>query len=196
MERKRRNLKLIHENESESNEELVKADFFYKMALESYSLISKVNESLDTKIHNMLRIVSAIIPLTFGLAYFIINSLSLKIEILSFSAPLILIVSLASSLCLFVASLVIGVILYFPKKFEFIDAEKLINEYHDKSRLLILQRVSATIAFTVTTNNAVCDSKANALKWTQIFVVLGVIALVAAFIALIFTIQIIPKVTP
>lgn len=145
------------------DEEILKAEFFYKAASESYSLINGTNEKLDGKIRDMVGIISAIVPITIGLVYFVLDTLSTRIRLLTIP-PLLLIYLTVLSLIFFASALILAVAGTFPQDFEFIDPSKLIENYKDESRIVILQRASATLASTVTANNKVCDRKAEVLK--------------------------------
>ena len=176
---------------SDNDEEISKADFFYRMTLHSYSLISKANERLDSKIRDLIGIITAIVPLTMGVVYFTFSSLSSKLEQLPPQVPFILVVSVIFSFWFFALAAIVAVIGYFPRDFELIDPSKLIDCYKKENRLVILQRVSATLASTIATNNEVCEHKAKVLKCSELFIVLGIGALVTAFSILTFFIMII-----
>lgn len=158
-------------------------------------MINKTNEVLDGKANNTLALATATVPLTLGLFYFIFNSLPLKSEVFS-SFPFIgTITFMGISILFFVISLVISIALYLPKEFEYVSPQELIDKYQDEEFLSTMQTVSYTIASTVSKNNVVCKEKAKTLRWAQIFVVFGVIALLVAFVGFAFTIQLAIEVT-
>lgn len=163
-----------------NEEEMLKAETLYRITSESYSFIGGVNERLDDKIRNTIAIISAIIPLTMGSAYFIIGAAFSRLDQV-YPYGILLIASMLS----FTLSVIIAICGYFPRNFEFLDPSMLIKKYQKADRLTILQAASATLADIVKNNNEICQYKAKMIKYSQLLLVIGIILLILLFIILI-----------
>jgi len=171
----------------EDNNEFVKARFFYEAAIESYALINESNNHLDKKAHDTLMFVSAMVPITVGLIYFVIESIPLNREIIYSNPFIFMITMLIFSLFFFIVSLILLIFLYLPKEFKRINPAKLIDKYKDKTLKESLQTLSATVASISEENKEICNQKANILKWAQIFILVGIITLFLSVISLLLT---------
>jgi Na+/alanine symporter len=166
-------------------EEQKKAELFYKMSYEGYTQVLRTGEQLDEKVHNLLKISLTITPIILGITYFILNAHPIYPTSFNRNYYDALFIFLGVSLFLFVFSIILGTITYLPKTFNFIDPQKLIDEYKKENSLFILQRIAYNLADVTKSNNELYKKKSKIMVIEFLLNALGVGFLLVAFILLI-----------
>jgi len=157
-----------------SQEELEKAKFFYDSVVKLDEISTRAYERNKTKIDIMLGVLSAVIPISTGVGYYILSNI--------FSFPFFFL--FVSCLFSFVLALARGVYLLEPKWFLYVDVKMLMKRYENEPLSFILFKVASTWDDTINKNISVINSLRSGLRQMVVFIIVGLSLLVLAFIAL------------
>ena len=154
-----------------SDEELEKAKFYNASVLRLEEATTKAYEHMLTKIQIMLGIVSAIIPITAGVGYYILsNTFSLFFFFL-----------FVSSLSSFILATVRGVTLLDSKWFQYKDLKLLVERYVKESLSFMIFRITTNLFDANEHNVGVVNSLSKGLKQMVILTIVGLLFLTIAF---------------
>ena len=156
---------------SPSDDELEKAKFYNASVLKLEEATTKAYEHSITKIQIMLGIVSAIIPISAGVGYYILsNTFSLFFFLL-----------FVGSLVSFILATVRGVILLDTKWFEYKNLKLLVERYVKESLSFMIFRITTNLFDANDHNVGVVNSLRAGLKQMVILIIVGLILLTIAF---------------
>jgi hypothetical protein len=157
-----------------SDEELKKAQFFFDLVVKSDHIAEQSNEHVLKKIYGVLTLASGLIPLVFGLGYFVLTQT--KEQVIFF--PIFV------SLVIFLLAMARGILLLKPKWFLYVDVLDAINKYKGESLPYIINKSAVTWADTINHNHSVINSREKGISQMLILITLGFIVLVVTFLAL------------
>lgn len=155
-------------------EKLEKAQFFFKLSLESDKILQHSNELLTEKIRGVFAVTSAIIPIVVGLGYFILKETNAHW----------IFIPIFASLLMFLVAIAIGVYLHKPTNFKVVNPEVIICKHKHKSLRYVINKSASTWADVVSHNRSVINSKEMSLNLMLIFLTLGLVILAVTFILL------------
>ena len=121
---------------SGSKDELEKANFFYTYAMNISTLIAQRRSTLYNKIKDITTIITALIPILFGLGYYSLDNP--KFDFVLFPIGLTL-------TCFFIAVL-IGFYVLLEMEFAYNDPLQLIEKYHEESLKFITLITASSVA--------------------------------------------------
>jgi hypothetical protein len=156
------------------DEELQKARFYHDSVLRLGEATTKAYERNMTKIQMMLGILSAIIPISTGVGYYILsNTFSLQFFFL-----------FVSCLIFFILATIRGVVLLNPKWFTYKDIKLLVKRYADESLSFMIFKIATNLFDSNEKNVKVVNSLRSGLKQMSILIIVGLILLISAFFLL------------
>lgn len=155
-----------------SEEELKKAQFFYDFVSKIDPYVQQTSERLYKKVHESVAIASTLIPITFGLGYFISERNQYSIVFLP----------IAVSIISFFFATIQGVNLLKSKWLVYVDPLILITDHQKKSLSFIINKSASSWADTINRNIETINSKEKGFKWMLRFVIAGLSFLVIAFV--------------
>ena len=154
-----------------SDEELEKAKFYNASVLRLEEATTKAYEHIITKIQIMLGIVTAIIPISAGVGYYILSN--------TFSLPFFLL--FVGSLISFIFATVRGVSLLNTKWFEYKNLKLLVERYVKESLSFMIFRITTNLFDSNQHNVGVVNSLRVGLKQMAILIIIGLMLLTIAF---------------
>ena len=154
-----------------SEEEIRKAQFFFDFVAKSDDVTELSNERVTKKIHEVLTLASTLVPVVFGLGYFIISQTKQQVTVI----PIFL------SLIVFLLAIIKGVFLLKPKQLFHMDVLKLIEKYKDETLDYIINISAISWADMVNDNQIIINSKEKGINQMFILIALGLIVLAVAF---------------
>lgn len=157
-------------------EELKKAQFFYDFVSKIDPYVQQTSERLYKKVHESVAITSTLVPITFGLGYFI----SEKTQYSMIFAPI------AISVISFFIATIQGINLLKSKWLVYVDPLILMRDHEKESLSLIINTSASSWADTINKNIETINSKENGFKWMLRFMIIGLLFLVIAFIIFVF----------
>lgn len=157
-------------------ERLEKAKTYLDLALKSEQRIQQSIQRVSEKTKNAFTLASALIPIVAGLGYFIgkeTNSYWILF-------PVFL------SLLAFVASIVLGIRLFRPTGFDYLDPRYIVEKYKDqnKSTIFFIYTWASTIVETTNNNASILNSKEKAQNYMYTFIIIGLATLALSFLFL------------
>jgi len=165
---------------SGSDEDLLKSQFFYNYASETYSLIYQGKNRLYNKIKDLTTITMALIPIILALCYYSLDNLQ-------FNSLLFPIGLTLTCLCLAVLA---GFYILWDNKFEYNDPLALIQKYQSKSLSFITLKTASSLADVANINCEEHNKMGDQYQYMILFVGTGIIILLFTFwLAIINTIS-------
>ena len=159
-------------------ERIRKADFFHSLSLNSYNAVLNLNSTIDTKIHNSLNLLVGLVPILFGVFYYLVT----KSPVLVFSA--VIIISVAYGVMMFMLAIIIGLWGYKLADFLIFDPYKFVNEHKGRTLPEIMEITVASIGDMTRTNSTSVKTKAFAYKVMLLFMMMGGIGFSIGFMFL------------
>jgi len=157
-----------------SDEELKKAQFFFDFVVKADRITEQSNERVLKKIHGVLTLASTLIPIVFGLGYFVLTQTK---EWKIFSP-------IFASLVIFLLAIARGILLLKPKQFFYVDVLELINKYKNEALPFIINKSAVTWADIINHNHSVINSREKGINQMLMLIALGFIVLTVTFLAL------------
>lgn len=157
-----------------SDEELKKAQFFFDFVVKADNITAQSNERVLKKIHGVLTLASTMIPIVFGLGYFVLSQ----------TKEWTVFLPIFVSLLIFLVAIARGILLLRPKQFYYVNVLDLINKYKDESLPYILNKSAVTWADIINHNHDVVNSREKGINQMLILIALGFIVLAIAFLGL------------
>jgi len=157
-----------------SDEELKKAQFFFDFVVKADHITAQSNERVLKKIHGVLTLASTMIPIVFGLGYFVLTQ----------TREWIIFFPIFGSLVVFLLAIARGILLLKPKQFFYVNVLDLINKYKDNPLPFIINKSAVTWADIVNHNHDVINSREKGIKQMLILIALGFIVLAVTFLGL------------
>lgn len=157
-----------------SDEELKKAQFFFDFVAKADHITEQSNERVLKKIHGVLTLASTLVPVVFGLGYFVLSQTKQQATVI----PIFL------SLILFLVAIARGIFLLKPKQFFYLDVLKLIEKYKDETLTFIINKSAVSWADIVNDNQTLINSKEKGINQMLILITLGLILLAVAFLTI------------
>ena len=157
-----------------SDEELKKAQFFFDFVAKTDHITEQSNERVLKKTHGVLTLASALVPIVFGLGYFVLSQTKQQVAVV----PIFL------SLILFLLAIARGIFLLKPKQFFYVDVLKLIEKYKDEPLSVIINKSAVSWADIVNDNQTVINSREKGINQMLILIALGLILLAIAFLTI------------
>lgn len=154
------------------DEELKKAQFFYDFVSNINPNVQQTSERLYKKVHESMTVASALIPITFGLGYFIS-------ERTQYSSVFLL---AAVSIISFFLATIEGVDLLRTKWLVYPDPLIIMKDYQGESLSFIIDKSASSWADTINRNIKTVNSKESGFRWMLRFIISGLLFLVIAFI--------------
>ena len=158
-----------------SDEELKKAQFFFDFAAKADQITEQSNERVLKKIHGVLTLASTLVPVVFGLGYFVLSQTKQQVTVI----PIFL------SLILFLLAIARGIFLLKPKQFFYVDVLKLIEKYKDETLSFIINKSAVSWADIVNDNQTVINSREKGINQMFMLIALGLILLAVAFLTIV-----------
>jgi hypothetical protein len=158
-----------------NDEELKKAQFFFDFVAKADHKTEQSNERVLKKIHGVLTLASTLVPVVFGLGYFVLSQTKQQAT----AIPIFL------SLILFLVAIARGIFLLKPKQFFYLDVLKLIEKYKDETLTFIINKSAVSWADIVNDNQTLINSKENGINQMLILITLGLILLAVAFLTIV-----------
>jgi len=140
-------------------------------------IVSSAQDRLYDKIKDVVSIVTAIIPILFGLGYFCINNDDFKGLLIPIGFSLI---------CLGISS-IIGFYILWVSKFVYVDPYELIQKYHEEDIDFITLKTASTWSLFITENHDNHNNSAKKYKYMLIFIGLGLGTLIIGYCFLIIS---------
>jgi len=157
-----------------SDEELKKAQFFFDFVVKADNITAQSNERVLRKIHGVLTLASALIPVVFGLGYFVLTQTK---EWIVFSPIFV-------SLVMFLVAIARGILLLRPQHFFYVNVLDLINKYKDEPLSVIINKSAVTWADIINDNQDAINSREKGINQMLILIALGFIVLAIAFLGI------------
>ena len=155
----------------DSDEELLKSQFFFNYANNLNSITFQVSNRLYNKIKDLTAIVMALLPILFGLSYYFLDNSKFR--------PLLFPISLAlSSLAIAVLA---GFIILWNNEFIYNDPLALIQEYHKESISFITLKTASSLADVVNANVGEHNKLGDRYQIMIVFVAVGILILMITF---------------
>jgi len=158
-----------------SDEELKKAQFFFDFVAKADHITEQSNERVLKKTHGVLTLASTLVPVVFGLGYFVLSQTKQQATVI----PIFL------SLILFLVAIARGTFLLKPKQFFYVDVLKLIEKYKDETLTFIINKSAVSWADIVNDNQTLINSKEKGINQMLILITLGLILLAVAFLTIV-----------
>ena len=155
-----------------SDEEIKKAQFFFDFVKETDRITEQSNERVLRKIHGVLTLASTLVPVVFGLGYFVLSQTKQQVTVI----PIFL------SLILFLVAIARGIFLLNPKRFFYLDVLKLIEKYKDETLSFIINISAVSWADIVNENQTLINSREKGINQMFVLIALGLILLAIAFL--------------
>lgn len=127
---------------SDPNEDLLKAQFFYNYTSNLNSIIYQAKNRLYNKIKDITAIITALIPILFGMGYYCLDNSQLRYLLLPIGLTMT---------CLFIA-VIIGFYIISDSEFIYNDPLALIQDYHLENTAFITLKTASSLADTVNAN--------------------------------------------
>jgi len=147
------------------DEELQKAQFFFKYVKQIDALIQKAYDNLYDKINDLTTIVTAFIPVLFGLGYFCLNH----------EHFIILLMPIAISTTLLFLAVIQGFYMLWLNKYTYNDPLELIKKYHEQDLIFITLKTSVSWADVINENIKRHNERAKQYKHMLITIGAGLI---------------------
>ncbi len=160
-----------------SNEELQKAQFFFDFVAKADHITEQANERVLKKIHGVLTLASTLVPVVFGLGYFVLSQTKQQLTVI----PIFL------SLILFTLSIARGISLLKPKQFFYPDVLKIIQKYKDEALVNVINLSAVSWADIVNDNQDLINSKEKGINQMLVLITLGLILLSIAFLTIFYS---------
>ena len=157
-----------------SDEELKKARFFFDFVVEADHITGQSNERVLKKIHGVLTLASTMIPIVFGLGYFVLTQ----------TKEWIVFFPIFVSLITFLSAIARGILLLKPKQFFYVNVLDLIDKYKDESLPFIINKSAVTWADIINHNHDVINSREKGINQMLMLIALGFIVLAITFLGL------------
>jgi len=154
------------------DEELSKAQFFFNYVNVIHVVIKEAQDKLYDKIKDMTSIVTALIPILFGLGYFCLNNSLLQ----RFLVPI------GFTLFCFVVAVCIGFYVLWSNKYVYIDPLDFIKYYEKHDLNFIVLNTAVTWACFINENINLHNKLAKRYKYMLISIVLGIGSLLYTFL--------------
>lgn len=148
-----------------------------------YNRVTETNNTIDSKIQNMLTVTLALIPFILGVIYYVPKKDGWT------SSPLstVAFMSVSVGVTFFFLTVITGAWNYKPLEFSLLISPRFIDK-HKAEKLVDIKEVAvATLAEIVETNRAIVNGKANRYKRMIAFFILGAIAFSIGFLFLFAT---------
>jgi len=158
-----------------SDEELKKAQFFFDFVAKADHITEQSNERVLKKIYGVLTLASTLVPVVFGLGYFVLSQTKQQATVI----PIFL------SLILFLVAISRGIFLLKPKQFFYVDVLKLIEKYKDETLTFIINISAVSWADIVNDNQTLINSKEKGINQMLILITSGLILLAVAFLPIV-----------
>ncbi len=159
-----------------NSEKTETAKTYLDLAIKTDNIIQQAYQRLTEKIKSIFTLASALIPVVAGLGYFIgkeTNSYWILFPIfLSISA--------------FVTAISLGIGIFRPMSFEYVDAKYIVDKYRDKDKSLkfFLNKWACTYSDTANKNANAVNAKERQLNYMYSCVVIGLGILAFSFLLL------------
>lgn len=142
----------------------------------AYEFEWKQKERIDSKLYNLITITTTVATLNVGVGFFVLEKVSVRNPY--FNA---LVITLLTSVSLFVFSIILSLYGYKPKPYVATpkDSMRLIEEYIDLSKIDVIHKVAATMAKSTDQNRQTNLQKTNAMKYAYFTLIVGVMAILA-----------------
>jgi hypothetical protein len=157
-----------------SDEELEKAQFFFDFVVKADHITAQSNERVLKKIHGVLTLASTLIPIVFGLGYFVLSQ----------TKQWTIFFLIFASLVIFLLAIARGILLLRPKHFFYVNVLDLITKYKDEPLSVIINKSAVTWADIVNDNHDAINSREKGINQMLILIALGFIVLAVTFLAL------------
>jgi hypothetical protein len=144
--------------------------------LKTDQIIQHANQRLTDKIKSVFSLTSALIPIVAGLGYFIAKETN--------AYWILFPISICLSLFVFATALGIG--LFRPSNFEYVDPKFIVEKYRGKGKSyrFFVNKWASTICDTANKNAKTVNAKENKLNLMYFLVVMGLAVLTASFLFL------------
>src|SRR5271157_3091756 len=154
-----------------SDEDLKKAQFFYELVRKAEETSTQANERNTTKVQIMLSVLSAVIPISTGIGYYILSN--------TFSVPFFLL--FVSRLIFFIIATCRGVYLLESKWFRYVDVGLLMERYDKEPLSFIIYKIASTLHDANEKNIKIINASKTGLKQMVILTIAGLVMLTIAF---------------
>lgn len=159
-------------------EKLEKAYLYLALSMNSSKIVQDASERLGQKIKGIFATAATLVPIIAGLGYFTLRE-GYTNEIFFFI--------MSSLICLFIA-IAVGFWLHGPGDFRYMDASVIFKKHKDKSLTFLINKSASTLADITVHNSSVLNSKEKWVKFMLVFIFLGLLLVVIAFVILGMTI--------
>ena len=157
-------------------EDLKKAQFFYDFVSKIDPFVQQTSERLYKKVHESIAITSTLIPITFGLGYFISEKTQYSMVFLP----------IAVSIMSFFIATIQGINLLKSRWFVYVDPSILIRDHQKESLSFIITKSASSWSDTINRNIGTINSKEKGFKRMLHFMIIGLLVLVIAFVIFVF----------
>ncbi len=150
------------------------AKIFLQLALKTDQTIWKANKRLTEKIRGIFAVSSTLIPIIFGLGYFIIK----ETRAFWMLFPIFL------SLITFLSAIILGIWLHRPTDYKYVDPSVIMKKYKGKPLKYIINKFASTWSDTSNHNASIINDKENWLNCMYALVAIGLGILAVSFLLL------------
>lgn len=162
-----------------SEDHLEKMEFFNGLVLDSYNQIIENSRQLDSKTHNIIAIVSALLPLVLGLFYYLVRGTLIQFALFPYIAFFV-----GLGVVLFILALVTGCWTYKTFSYKALDSYAFLKRHFNESIEDILEVATVTLGDMMDENWNLVEQKTRLFEYTLRFLTSGAIAFGIGFLLL------------
>jgi hypothetical protein len=156
-----------------------KMEFLNGLVVNSYNQLIEHSRQLDSKTHNIITIVSALLPLVLGLFYYLMRGALTQLALFPYIALLV-----GLGVVLFILAMVTGCWTYKTLSYRALDSYTFLKRHFSESMEDILEVATVTLGDMTNQNWDLVQQKARWFEHTLRFLTLGAIAFGIGFLLL------------
>ena len=160
-----------------SNDDVEKAKLYLQLALKTEDTIQQAYTKLMDKIKSIFTLASALVPIVAALGYFIAKETS----------SYWILFPIFFSIAAFVVAICLGITLFRPKSFKYVDPNFIAREYSKKPLRYVINMWASTYCKTAIKNAKVVNSAEKRLNYMYSCIIIGLGIFGVSFLLLAFS---------